>query len=134
MLKGEWELHQHKKWDLCELHVHEMLIFPSCTLYLYLVKFVKNWSDYDTSCTSVHYNPLIFLAHILCVHVRKSDEMYASPTWCTHAKKKKKNATEVTEGLRVNNAAEPSSRGRHPCAHRLFLPKESSHKFAVYFL
>ena len=23
------------------------------------------------------------------------------------------------------DAAEPSSRGRHPCAHRLFLPKES---------
>ena len=37
---------------------------------------------------------LIFLANILCVHVRKSDEMYASPTLCTHAKKK--NATEVT--------------------------------------
>ena len=37
---------------------------------------------------------LIFLANILCLHVRKSDEMYASRTWCTHAKKK--NATEVT--------------------------------------
>ena len=36
-------------------------------------------------------NALIFLANILCVHVRKSDEMYASPTqWCTQAKKKKK--------------------------------------------
>ena len=32
---------------------------------------------------------LIFLANILCVHVRKSDEMYASPTWCTQPKKKK---------------------------------------------
>ena len=38
---------------------------------------------------------LIFLANILCVHVRKSDEMYASPMWCSYAKKKK-NATEVT--------------------------------------
>ena len=44
---------------------------------------------------------LIFLANILCVHVRKSDEIYASPTWCTHAKKKKKNATEVTVRARV---------------------------------
>ena len=42
---------------------------------------------------------LIFLANILCVHVRKSDEMYASPTWCTHAKKE--NATEVTVDLRL---------------------------------
>ena len=40
------------------------------------------------------YIALIFLANILCVHVRKSDEIYASQTWCTHAKKKKKNATE----------------------------------------
>ena len=58
-------------------------------------------------------------------NVRKSDVVYA-------CKKKKKNATEVT--IRVGlRAAESSSHGRHPCAHRLFLPKESSHKFAVYF-
>ena len=38
---------------------------------------------------------LIFLANILCVHVRKSDEMYASPTWCTHAKKKKEKKTRT---------------------------------------
>ena len=31
----------------------------------------------------------ISIANILCVHVRKSDEMYASSTCCTHAKKKK---------------------------------------------
>ena len=39
--------------------------------------------------------PLIFLANILCVHVRKSDQMYASPTWCTHAKKKRDRSDRV---------------------------------------
>ena len=48
--------------------------------------------------TNAHLVPevlltLIFLANILCVHVRKSDEMSASRRWCTRAKK---NATEVT--------------------------------------
>ena len=40
------------------------------------------------------YISLIFLANILCVHVRKFDEMYASWTW--FLRMKKKNATEVT--------------------------------------
>ena len=48
---------------------------------------------YDAGFTNPKVVALIFLANILCVHVRKSDEMYASPTRCTHAKKN--NATKV---------------------------------------
>ena len=65
---------------------------------------------------------LIFLANNLCVHVRKSDEMYASLTWCTHAKKKK-NATEVTVKIYAYVSG---------IWLLMFLPKESSHKFAVF--
>ena len=79
---------------------------------------------------------LIFLANILCVHVRKSDEMYASPTWCTHAKKKKENATEVTvsgiHDLTLRSGAF-IARGPPMCSP-LFFPKESSHKFAAVFV
>ena len=63
--------------------------------------------------------------------------MYASPTKCTQVQrgvrnqKKKKKKTRpkwpYVFGIWL------SSRGRHPCAHRLFLPKKSSHKFAVFF-
>ena len=49
--------------------------------------------------------PLIFLANILCVHVRKSDEMYGSSTCCTHAKKK----TTRPMSRILLYAAEPSS-------------------------
>ena len=73
---------------------------------------------------------LNFLANILCVHVRKSDEMYASPTWCTHAKKKTRlkwpwPAFDFTQ--RSLHRAWP------PMRSPWFLPKKSSHKFAVVF-
>ena len=79
----------------------------------------------------------MFLANILCVHVRKSDEMYASPTCCTLAKKKKKkkNATEGTvhvSGIQVTLCSGPGlDRAGPPRCSPLFLPKKSSHKFAV---
>ena len=74
---------------------------------------------------------LIFLANILCVHVRKSDEMYASPTWCTHAKKKK---TRLKWPRPVFDFTQRSlHRAWPPMCSPLFLPKKSSHKFAVVF-
>ena len=77
-------------------------MFPSLSS-LAVIIFSTSLSGNDSSFFSSHCqmchtrcvsSSLIFLANILCVHVRKSDEMYASPTWCTHAKKK--NETEVT--------------------------------------
>ena len=76
---------------------------------------------------------LIFLANILCVHVRKSDQMYASLTWCTHAKKKKK-ATDVTvSGTLTLRSGAFIAPGPSMCSP-LFLPKESCNKFAVVFV
>ena len=82
-------------------------------------------------------DPLIFLANILCVHVRKSDEMYASPTWCTHAKNNNnKNTTELTvfgiHDLTLRNGAIIA--WGPPMCSPLFLPKESSHEFSVVFV
>ena len=99
-------------------------------LYPFLPKVVR-WC-WVTACVT-----LIFLANILCVHVRKSDEMYASPTWCTHAKKKKKKKKKRDRSDRVWHLTFRSAvciaRGPPMCSP-LFLPKESFHKFAVVFV
>ena len=61
------------------------------------------------------YKALIFLANILCIHVHKSDEIYASPTLCTHAERRKKKTRPKWPWLAFDffYAAEPLSRGGH---------------------
>ena len=62
-----------------------LLCFPLFLPYVFTFQFDISFKTIQASS-----HALIFLANILCVHVRKSDEMYASPKWCTQPKKKKK--------------------------------------------
>ena len=71
---------------------------------------------------------LIFLVNILCVHVRKSDVLYACKK-----KKKKKNETEVTVHMSLAFDFAQRSLHRTGATHVLTVyscQKGSSHKFA----
>ena len=58
--------------------------------------------------------------------------MYASLTWCTHAKKTHNRSDRTCLAFDFTQQSRHRA-GGHPCAHRLFIRKESSHKFAVFF-